>query len=330
MNSHLPPPVSVVMTAHNEENYVGEAVQSLLIQTFSDFELIVVDDASTDATSARLREFSDPRIKAIHNTSCLGLTRSLLVGMNAVRGSLVARLDADDLAEPHRLELQVAAFRANPALGLLGSQAHCIDAGGRRRGSRRVPTTDLAIRWCSLLDNPFLHSAVMFRTDLYEKAGGYNPDFATAQDYDLWRRMLPLAEVANLPGKLISYRTRPGAITERRRKQQLDNHDRVSNAILADGGFHEIALKALQPSLRALFAGGIGDVEKREIPDLINVYLDLLVRFHAQHRTLPGWTPLLIRERLRCLRRLSCAPNDVNVWKARILLLSPLFICGKH
>lgn len=324
------PAVSVLMAAHNEERYIQEAIRSVLSQSFPDFELILIDDASTDGTAEKIAAFSDQRIKVIRNATCLGLTQSLIVGMAMAKGSLIARLDADDVSAPQRFDQQVTAFRKNPALGLLGSQATCIDPAGIPCGSRYVPSSDLAIRWRSLLDTPFIHPSVMFRSDIYARAGGYNPEFHTAQDYDLWRRILPLCQVGNLTSKLISYRLCPEAVTQTKRQQQLDNHDRISARILSDNGLDQIVPPESQADLRTLFAGGAKVVERRKISPLVAMFWSLLVTFYARHREMPGWTSLLMYERLRCLRRLATSSGGIQALKACRFVLTPMGIHRKR
>lgn len=327
LKARAAPTVTVLMAAHNEEQYIEEAIRSILGQSFSDFELILVDDASTDRTAAMVDAFPDPRMKVIRNATCLGLGKSLIVGMAAAKGSLIARMDADDISAPQRLNKQVAAFRKNPALGLLGCQATCIDVTGNRCGSRHVPSSDLAIRWRSLLDSTFIHPSVMFRADIYARAGGYDPEFTTTEDYDLWGRILPLCQVANLPSKLISYRLRPEGITHTRRHEQLDKHDRVSLRILAENGFDQLVPLESHAHLRTVFAGGIDVIDRNAMAYLVSMFWNLLITFYDRNKNMSGWTPLLMRERLRCLRRLATSPKDIQTWRACRFVLTPM---GRH
>lgn len=318
------PAVTVLMAAHNEEAYVSAAVGSVLGQTFAAFELVLVDDASTDGTAAILRDIRDKRVRIVRNATRQGLTRSLIVGMKAARAALIARQDADDLSMPHRLEKQVAAFSADSALGLVGSSCDVIDDAGRHHRARRMPPTDLEIRWHSLLDNPFVHSSVMFRAEVYAQAGGYDAGFCTTQDYDLWRRMLHVTKARNIARRLTVYRQRPNAVSSRNRTEQLANHDHVSRQALVDAGLGNVLSAQRLPQLRRLFAGGDPAPAAAEIATLVRDYWTLLSRFHARHAALPGWRALLWRERLRCARRLLAAPPGTTGRQAWSTILRPI------
>jgi glycosyltransferase involved in cell wall biosynthesis len=323
MGSRDKPLVSVLMAAHNEERYVGEAIQSVLRQTLPDFELIVIDDGSTDGTSACLRAFRDPRIRPLRNVSSLGLTRSLIIGMREARSELIARLDADDLAMPRRLEKQVATFHNAPDIGVVGSNCWLIDAKGNRTGARQMPPTDLAIRWRSMLDNPFIHPAVMFRANVYEQAGGYDPSVETAQDYDLWVRMLSITQARNFPQRLIAYRIRPSSITDGRRQQQLANHDQVSWRTLTEVlPGHDLPFKRHR-LLRALYAGGPPPVPRETIPLLVKAYWSLLEAFQTRYAGLPGWGQLLRYEWMRNAYRLQRAPWGKDTRAAWRMICAP-------
>lgn len=324
MGSRDKPLVSVLMAAHNEERHVGAAIRSVLRQTLPDFELIVIDDGSTDGTSACLRAFRDPRIRLLRNVNSLGLTRSLIFGMREARSELIARLDADDLAMPRRLENQVAYLRSSPGVGLLGSHCSCIDANDLPCGSRRMPIGDLAIRWRGLLDNPFIHSSVMFRATVYAQADGYDANYATAQDYDLWMRMLRFTHAHNMPRRLVSLRLRKDAISETRRQQQLENHDRVSRRALAELFPQLPPPPRKQKLLRELFAGGPSPVPPSVIPQVVEAYWEYLTAFHARHSDHKGWPALLARERLRCLHRLARAPFGATGFRVLRRVLRPL------
>ncbi len=307
--------ITVLMAAHNEEAYVRASVESVLGQSFRNFELIIVDDASTDNTSRILASFTDPRIRIIRNTTCQGLTKSLIKGIEHAQGAFIARLDADDLAMYRRLEIQAELLSTLPEVGLVGSNCCIIDVNGRRIGSRRMPPTDLAIRWCSVFDTPFLHPSVMFRLETYKDAGGYDPseNVEAAEDFDLWVRMLQVTQARNLSSKLISYRVRQGSVSNRNRQRQLISHDHIVERTITElMPNHGISAERLK-LLRALFAGGEPHPAPSEIATLVTDYWTLLARFRTRYATLPGWRALLARERLRCVRRLlKAAPGEAR------------------
>ncbi|MEJ5989475.1 glycosyltransferase [Ramlibacter sp. PS3R-8] len=219
------PRVAVLVAVYNGLPYVQEAIQSILDQTFRDFELIVVDDASTDETPSALERFRrlDPRVRVLRMAANGGPVLAANHGLAEVRAPLVARLDADDVCRPDRLALQVAAFDRQPELVLLGSAFDYIDATGRVVGEGHPPLEDAALQ-ATLMDsgNPFCHPSVLMRTEALRSLGGYrqvlNP---YGLDYDLCLRMAELGKVGNLPQRLIGYRIHPGQITVTKMQPQL-------------------------------------------------------------------------------------------------------------
>lgn len=222
--------VSVLLAVHNDLAFLPAAVQSVLGQTLDDFELVVIDDGSTDGAGEYLDSIADPRIRVIHNDRNRGLTASLNLGLGLCRGAYIARMDADDLCAPDRLEKQENYLREHPAAGIVGSSRRLIDAAGNLIAIAQATTTDLAIRWKALLGNPFAHPSVMLRKSLLDAhALRYDESFRTAQDYELWSRLLLHAQGENLAGPLISYRLRDG-ISRTSKPEQLANHDRIAQA----------------------------------------------------------------------------------------------------
>lgn len=243
------PAVSVLMGVWNGAPRVREAVESVLGQTMGDLELIVIDDGSVDATPAVLQSFADPRLR-IERRARGGLTSALNRALRLARGSLVARLDADDVALPERLERQRAFLEAHPEVGLLGTGAREIDPGGREIATIRPPTDDAAIRCALIRRNPFVHSSVMMRRAAVESAGGYDPAFPVAQDYDLWMRMSRVTHMANLAEPLVVRRILPGRVTATRDTERLRAEAQVRWRAVRAGAYPAwCALFALRPLL---------------------------------------------------------------------------------
>jgi glycosyltransferase involved in cell wall biosynthesis len=196
------PLVSVVMTAFNEEKFVGRAVESVLGQTFDDFELLLFDDGSTDGTLDVIKQFKDPRI-TLHSGANQGQTTCLAQAVEIAESPLIARLDADDAAMPRRLEAQVRFLDHNPRYAMVGSRAIVLDEAGNQLCVCPLPTTDdeiveqMPTRCC------FLHSTVMFRRDAVIEVGNYRPLFRFAQDYDLWLRLGERYLLANIAEPLV-------------------------------------------------------------------------------------------------------------------------------
>ncbi|EPR37173.1 glycosyl transferase family 2 [Desulfovibrio sp. X2] len=217
------PLVSVVMSVYNGERHLADCLRSVLGQSLGEFEFLIVDDGSRDETRSILEEFAarDSRIRIIRQENT-GLTRALNTALELARGEYVARIDADDVWLPEKLALQVAAFEANPRLGLLGTAYRTIDEAGEPTPDDTVPllVDDAAIRRAMICFNPFSHSSVMFRRKLVTVCGSYDERFALAQDYECWFRFLERAEGGNLPDVLTWRRDSPGMLSRSREARQ--------------------------------------------------------------------------------------------------------------
>lgn len=207
------PRVTVVMAVHNGAASVRSAVESVLAQTYADFELLVVDDASTDGSGDIVRAIGDPRVRVVANSTNLGLTKSLNEGLALARGELVARHDADDLSHPERLAKQVAFLAEHPDVTLVGSWYRKVDANGETLGTRTLPADHARLCWALLFYCPFVHSAVVFRRAPVIELGGYDARFVYAQDYDLWSRTARHGRLANVAETLVDYRQGPATMT---------------------------------------------------------------------------------------------------------------------
>ena len=214
------PAVSVVMAACNAASTIVEAIDSILRQTWEDLELIVVDDGSTDATASVVNGFRDPRVRLIRNTRNMGLARSLQRGTGAATGRFTARMDADDLSHPQRLEKQVAFLEIRPRVGFAGTSFDLIDEQSRVLDRRLRPAGDEFLQRQLLVWNPFCHGSVMIRTELLRAAGGYDASFPSAMDFDLWLRLAERTCAAIMPEVLYSWRVRPDSMTHAHRTRQ--------------------------------------------------------------------------------------------------------------
>lgn len=207
---HKPSPIiSILMPAYNAERYIANAIGSILGQTFAEFELIIIDDASTDSTweiinwQAKL----DNRIKLHRNSSNLKIAKTLNVGIEAAIGRYIARMDADDWSFPDRLQKQYEFMESNPAVVLSGGAIEICDEALSCINKREYPQSDEEIRRNIFFFSPFCHPAILCKTDMLRKAGGYNESLEVAQDYDLYFRMGRLGLLANLPGCIHKLRT---------------------------------------------------------------------------------------------------------------------------
>jgi len=216
------PRVSVVTSVYNGEEYLEECIDSILNQTFQDFEYIILNNGSTDRTAEILNSYTDSRIHII-NQENLGISRSLNKGINLSKSALIARLDADDYALPQRLEKQIAFMGKYPDVILCGSRI--LELIGEKLSEQRIAfvESDQAIKKSMSLFNPFAHSAVIFRKNIFFKAGGYNCQLKYCQDYDLWLRMLSFGEARILKEELGVARILEESESHRNpRKQKLE------------------------------------------------------------------------------------------------------------
>lgn len=214
------PRVNVVMSVYNDEHYLRQAMESILNQTFRDFEFIIINDGSTDRTPKILRNFDDDRIILVENPHRIGLAQSLNKGLRMARGKYIARMDADDVSHPMRLDLQVQFLDAHPEIALLGTAFAVKDQATGKIREIRHPTTGGAIREFLCEDNPFCHGSVMARLECMLGVGGYRPEFALSQDYDLFLRVAEAYEMANLEEVLYQRHWHPHTATSSRGTEQ--------------------------------------------------------------------------------------------------------------
>jgi len=217
------PKVSVVMSVYNAEQFLREAIQSILNQDFNNFEFIIINDGSTDSSIKIIKRFAreDDRIVLIDQENT-GLTRSLIRGILISKGELIARQDADDISMPDRLSQQIKYFETIPDIVLLGCNANIINQSGEKvRNAGYIASTDSEIREHLKYANTFIHTSVMFRKAAYLQAGGYNEQFKFSQDSDLWHRMCHLGKVQNINLPLVQNRVHKGAISENKLEEQV-------------------------------------------------------------------------------------------------------------
>ena len=219
-----PPCVSVIMPVLGPEpDYFAQAVASVLKQSLTDLELIVIEDPSPSEAAAVLERFADPRIRHIRNSCRTSFCDQLNQGLAESQGQFIARMDADDICEPDRLEKQVARLRSDPKLTVVGSQIAVINSTGELIGYRSYPAEHEAIVAAMERYSPLAHPAVTFRKEAIVAVGGYRSvPFGGTEDYDLWCRLADHGcRFANLPQPLLRYRIHPQAMKSARLRQLL-------------------------------------------------------------------------------------------------------------
>jgi glycosyltransferase involved in cell wall biosynthesis len=218
------PKVTVLMSVHDEERYLREAIDSILAQSFSDFEFLILDDASTDSSRAIVRGYDDSRIRMIENERNLGLTRSLNRGIELARGTYIARMDADDLSKPERLGRQVAFLDAHSECAAVASYSAKIDRDSIDVGRARTPIDGDEIRKRLRRRNCITHGTVMMRREALQRVGCYDEAMERAQDYDLWLRLSEDHCICTIPELLYLWRQHGESVSV----QHLEEQDRFA------------------------------------------------------------------------------------------------------
>ncbi|MBI3852526.1 MAG: glycosyltransferase [Verrucomicrobia bacterium] len=234
-NKPRDPAVSVLVAVYNCAPYLPAALDSVLCQSFADFEILVVDDASTDETPAILRAYAqrDNRFVLRRNERNLKLAASLNRGLAVCRAPLIARADGDDLCHPRRLERQVEFLSQHPEVGAVSSSYNRIAADGRAIGFQPLPTESAMIKFRLLWESSLSHAGVLYRASEVRAVGGYDGTFITAQDYDLWARLAERTEFANLREPLLTVRTHAACATTVRASETQKSARSVSRRMLS-------------------------------------------------------------------------------------------------
>lgn len=225
------PRVSVLMPVYNGEKYLRTAVESILGQSFRDFEFLIVDDGSVDATPEILASFRDPRLKVVRQPSNMGVAAGLNRVMFEARGEYVVRMDSDDIAVKNRLELQVGFLDKHPSIALCGG---AVKRFGEVRGIVRYPLRHPEIQAQMLFNPAFAHPAVAWRRNAFDELGlCYEDEIPTAEDYDLWVRACRVLEAGNMDAVLLNYRVDRKVKLSAYVQQQLDGARRIRADLLA-------------------------------------------------------------------------------------------------
>lgn len=229
-----PPAVSVLMDVSDGERYLDRALASLSAQSFADFEIVLVAHGTTASTEAIIADWEqrEPRLRVIRQPR-LSLWHAHTLAARAARAPLLARLDADDMARPDRLERQVAMFAADPALGFAGSAVEIVDARDRPLSILRNPTGHAAIVAALGACCPIVHSTLMVRAEPFWRAGGYRDGLNISEDYDLYTRLAEVARGANSAETLVAYRVHDGSLTSRNALRMAITNEAVRLARIA-------------------------------------------------------------------------------------------------
>ena len=216
------PLISVIMPMRDGERFVGQAVDSVLAQTWTDFELIVVDDGSTDGGPDLVRGYGDPRIRLVTLPVSGGISQALQAGIALSTAPLLARMDADDVSLPDRLAAQIAFLAAHPEVVAVGATPILMDQDGGQHRPYPLLTRDAELRRCLTVKGPFCHGSVLMRRAALDAAGGYRSEQEPAEDYGLWIRLAAHGQLANLPRALYRLRIGDHSVSFRQQARQRD------------------------------------------------------------------------------------------------------------
>lgn len=245
------PKITVIMPVYNGERYIREAIESILNQTFTDFEFLILNDGSTDRSVEIIESYSDSRIRLIHNEKNLKLIATLNIGIMFARGEYLARMDCDDVSLPQRLEKQVEFLDNHPDVGIVGTGFQLIDSFGRTLGVPvRFPSEHKVLQWALYFYSPIVHPSVMMRKEVILAAAGYSPKYLHAEDYDLWYRLSQMIRLANLKDTLLYLRKHETSVTNTYLEQHLKNAAKVSQLMIKESLNEEISTELIE-KLRA-------------------------------------------------------------------------------
>ena len=286
------PRVSVVMSVYNAEKYLAEAVESMLGQTFEDFEFIVIDDGSTDGSGTILEKFAarDGRLTLLSQPNC-GLVPSLNRACKYARAPYVARMDADDISLAHRLEKQVEYLDRNPEIGIVGTWIQDIGGSGEPGPIWPLPTSPLTIPWFLMFGNCMAHPTIMMRRQVIESLG-YRDEAAHVEDYDLWMRASSVTRLANIPEVLLKYRVLAHSVSTRNLVSQEQQAAKLQSQFRTqligtdvDGTVSKDLLLKLYSAYRANYSLSRGDESE--------IVLDIVRRTCLSNELRNAWTSLI-------------------------------------
>lgn len=278
------PKISVIMPVYNGIPFLSEAIESILKQTYKDFELIIIDDHSVDDSVRIIQNYAklDTRIHLIKNDQNIGVTRSLNKAIRMAQGEFIARMDADDVSLPERFIKQVEFLETHAHIGIVGANCQLINEVGKTDIIFNYPNTDLEIHWRLLLNNAFCHPCVMFRSSILQN-GAYKEEIKYSQDYELWSRLLQNTQGANLNSILLLYRRMDKNISTIHYQEQQKFANFISRTNINNYFGGELFSDDEVAKLRKIVSGNYPQPD----PDdylILNKWIKLYRRFSLQFR----------------------------------------------
>jgi glycosyltransferase involved in cell wall biosynthesis len=260
-------PISVVIPAYNAEKYLGSSIESVLSQTFNDFEIIVIDDCSTDGTWKMIKGYAqrDSRIRPYRNGVNLGIAGNRNRGVELARGKYIAWQDADDISLPERLEKQIGFMEANHQIGIIGGYLEIFRDNGVVIGVRKYPTDDRSLRRCIYRYSPVAQPVAMLRRKALLEVGWYDLRYPPAEDLDMTFRIGEYYNMANIPEILLRYRQSPTSAVSTRLREDEINTIKIR--------FSNFKSKSYQPSIIDFLYNTLHFISLWVIPSRIRIRL---------------------------------------------------------
>lgn len=301
------PKVTVLMSTYNGERFLKEAIESILNQTFPDFEYFIYDDGSNDSTRAIIQSYDDPRIRIFVNKNRRGLTANLQAGLEAATSEYVARMDADDVSNPLRLQIQSDFLDQNADVALVGSSYNVINAAGQHLRSWFPPCDAREIHSQLLKRNCIAHPSIMFRKTAVQSVGGYMERAGPyAQDYDLFLRLSDHYQLVNIPRPLIQYRVHENQISAKKIIEQTRSAKIYSWMATERRSLRGESVDARLLKPNSLF------MQKIEINNEIAcAYLEMEGNLIEHHQRALAW--------YACMMALRYSPLHALVWERLII-----------
>lgn len=235
--------ISVIMPVYNAEKYIHESIKSILAQSYPNFEFIIINDGSKDSSGKIIESFlDDARIRYI-NRENKGLVFTLNEAISLSRGNYVARMDADDISHPQRLEKQLKFLLENPDIAVVGCSSFIIDKNSKVINTRKPPLTPLVNKALLLFGPTLTHPSVMFNKILLGEQLCYSDKYLHVEDYELWLRLIKKYKIANIKDVLFYYRINESGVSQTNLFEQKINAARVYSEIKYDGRYEDLQKK---------------------------------------------------------------------------------------
>lgn len=234
MTQNKDPKVTVLMPVYNGEKYLRKAIDSILNQTFTEFEFLIVDDGSTDNSVEIINSYQNSRINLVKNDKNEGLVYTLNRGLSLAKGEYIARMDCDDISLPERLKKQIDFLDSNSEIAVVGTWIKVINEKEEPQTTWQYPLKPLEIQWNLYFYCPLAHPSVMFRKRIILSNGSYSPEMTHAEDYELWWRLSKKYLLANLPDILLIYRQHQSSITNEHHQSHIQKASKINQIIIED------------------------------------------------------------------------------------------------